>query len=260
MGKRLRERIERNIEQGKKMLSLFLTAGYPKPEMTNDIIRACDKAGVDFIELGIPFSDPIADGPVIQKASDIALKNGINLNAIFETVKKVREESDIPIILMGYVNPVFQMGFERFFETCANTGVDGLILPDFPIEESSTYFPLLKKLDIDLIHLIAPNTKPERIEKIDRASTAFVYCTAYTGVTGKDNRPLPETERFLREIGQNLNHPVFIGFGIKTAADFQYYTRYAAGVIVGSAFIKYLSETDGKEIDSAVRSFISNIR
>lgn len=256
MSQRLRETIQKNIQSGKKMLSLYLTAGFPELNLSEKIILACASAKVDFIELGIPFSDPIADGPTIQKAADRALKQGVNLKKIFELVERVRKQTDIPIILMGYLNPVFQFGFEKFFQECNRVGVDGLILPDWPVEESETYLPLLNSFDLDLIYLIAPNTTRERIKKIDALSRAFVYCTAYTGVTGKDNRPSVETEKFLQNLKSTLKNPFFIGFGVKTRQDFEFYSQYAAGVIVGSAFIKFVENLDEMNIEREVKAFV----
>ncbi len=260
MSQRLRQRIEQSIRKGEKLLSLFVTAGFPDPEMTVDIILACDKAGVDFIELGMPFSDPIADGPVIQKASDIALQKGMTINRILNMVKTVRQQTSIPIILMGYVNPVFQTGFESFFTRCAEAGVDGLILPDWPPEESTRFTDLLNQYDLDLIHLIAPNTPLERIKQIDRHSKAFVYCTAYTGVTGKDSHTSNEMETFLSTLKRHLKNPFLVGFGIKSAEDFNYYSGFSAGCIVGSAFIKTIENIRQQEIDEKVKEFVHRIR
>jgi len=260
VSKRLRETIQENIKNNKKMLSLYLTAGFPDLELTEKIILACDSAKVDFIELGMPFSDPIADGPTIQKAADRALQQGVNLRRIFQLVERVRKQSDIPVILMGYLNPVFQFGFEHFFEECARVKIDGLILPDWPVEESEPYQPLLNSLDLDLIYLIAPNTPKARIKKIDAISRAFVYCTAYTGVTGKDNRPLPGTEQFLKELKTKLQNPFLIGFGIKSRQDVEFYSQYAAGVIIGSAFIKFLENSDESKIVQNIKRFVQELR
>lgn len=242
------------------MLSLYLTAGFPEKDLTPQIVYACAQAGVDFIELGMPFSDPIADGPTIQQATHRALEQGVDLKTVFAMVREIRAKSEIPIILMGYLNPVFQFGFKDFFKTCSQLGVDGLILPDWPVEESEPYLTLLENYDLDLIHLIAPNTPWARIKKIDRLSKAFVYCTAYTGVTGRDNRPLPETEAFLKQLRSTLNNPFMIGFGIKSARDFQFYCQYAAGVIVGSAFIKFVEHLSKKDVNEQVKRFVRQIK
>ncbi|MHB2148637.1 tryptophan synthase subunit alpha [Calditrichota bacterium LG25] len=260
MSKRLRELIERNTKSGKKMLSLYVMAGFPDIDSTSDIILACEQAGVDFIELGMPFSDPIADGPVIQEAADRALRQGVNLHTIFEIVKKIRTQSQIPIILMGYLNPVFQFGLKNFFAECARNGVDGLILPDWPVEESEPYLSMLESFDLDLIYLIAPNTRMERIRYIDRLSRAFIYCTAYTGVTGRNNRPLPQMEKFLGDLKTSLHHPFFIGFGVKSAQDFNFYNRHSAGVIIGSAFIRLLESCGRRSLKKEISRFVTQIR
>ena len=260
MSQQLNQLLQNKKANNEKYLSIFLTAGFPEKDVTVDIILTLEKCGVDFIELGIPFSDPIADGPVIQKASDRALQNGVTLEYVLEIVKEVRRLSNIPILLMGYMNPVYYRGFERFITEASNAGVDGLILPDFPIEESRVYLPQLQQASLDLIHLIAPNTSKERICQIDTISTSFIYCVAYTGVTGQDNRPTEKTIAFFNELNQTLSHPWIIGFGVKNHDDFLTYTKFSDGVIIGSAFIKLLEKTPGSQRHSAIASFIKKIR
>jgi tryptophan synthase alpha chain len=259
MSKRLNNLIAEKKSRSEKLLSIFVTAGFPEKEAAEDIIVNLDNSGADFIELGIPFSDPVADGPVIQQASDTALKNGITLRDIIKIITKVRKKSQIPIILMGYSNPVYQYGFESFFKDAAEAGADGFILPDLPIEESGRYQELLRSLDLDLIHLIAPNTSDERIREIDRISTSFVYCVAYTGVTGRDNGG-DKSQKFLEKLNALVRNPRLIGFGVKTGEDFAYYSRYADGVIVGSAFIRLLKETPKNERKTMIEKFIADLR
>ncbi len=244
-----------------KLFSLFVTAGFPALDWTKEILAGCERAGVDFVELGIPFSDPIADGPVIQKASQVALQQGVTLQKVLEIVQEFRKQSDLPILLMGYLNPIYQMGIKSFLQACNQAGVDGLILPDWPLEESKNFFDDLKRLDLDLIHMIAPNTSLDRVKTIDSVSTAFVYCTAYTGVTGKNNRPTKETETFLKHLQTTLNHPFLIGFGVRSFQNFSYYTQFANGVIVGSAFIEFLEKIKNKnELSPQIFDFVKNIR
>jgi tryptophan synthase alpha chain len=256
MSKRLNQLLQNKKANNEKYLSIFLTAGFPEKDDTVDIILELAESGVDFIELGIPFSDPIADGPIIQRASDRALKNGITLDFVLNIVENVRKLSAIPILLMGYLNPVFQRGFESFISASQEARVDGLILPDFPIEESRAYLPALHQADLDLIHLIAPNTPKERIRQINEISTSFIYCVAYTGVTGQDNKPTAKTINFFQALNQTLSHPWIIGFGVKNRQDFQRYTQYSDGVIIGSAFIRLLEKTAVQSRSAAIRSFI----
>jgi len=260
MSTKLNRLLQRKKEHNEKYLSIFVTAGFPEKDDTVDIILNLAENGVDFIELGIPFSDPIADGPVIQKASDRALHNGVTLEHVLDIVKKVRQSAEIPILLMGYMNPVFRMGIDRFIQQANEAGVDGLILPDFPLEESQAYQPALQQADLDLIHLIAPNTPRERIRQIDQTSTSFIYCVAYTGVTGQDNKPTRSTIEFFEHLNQTLRHPWIIGFGVKTHRDFLTYTQYSDGVIIGSAFIDLLEKTPVSARSLAIRSFIASIR
>ncbi len=196
MSKKLSDLIQEKKNKGEKLLSIFITAGFPEMEDTSDIILSLDQAGVDFIELGVPFSDPIADGPVIQKASDKAIMNGVNLQYIFKTIAEIRKVSQIPIILMGYLNPINKMGLDRFITQASLSSVDALIIPDWELDENQKYRDNLRKNDLDIIHLIAPNTPPERIRIIDDVSTSFIYCVVYTGVTGQHNKLTDKTDKF----------------------------------------------------------------
>ncbi len=260
MSSRLKDRINAKKSANEKLLSIYVTAGFPEPDATVDIIKYLDAAGVDFIELGMPFSDPIADGPVIQKASDKALTNGITTDQIFTFVQEVRKTSDIPILLMGYTNTLLKYDVEKFFKKASSAGVDGLIIPDWPLEENSQYLDMLDAYNLDLIHLIAPNTDKERITEIDRISTAFVYCVAYMGVTGRDNKPTEETEKFLDYLKENLNHPWLVGFGVKSHEDYLTYTKSADGVIVGTAFINLLENMPSEKRRNVISEYIGNIR
>ena len=260
MSKRLNDLIKIKTEKSDKLLSIFITAGFPEIDDTTDIILTLDQAGVDFIELGIPFSDPIADGPVIQKASDRAIDNGVNINTIFNIVEEVRKTSQIPIILMGYLNPINKIGIERFISQASKYSVDALIIPDWELEENQRYKQMLDQHELDVIHLIAPNTPPERIELINKVSSSFIYCVAYTGVTGQDNKPTETTGKFLENVREELNHPLMIGFGIKNHEDYKTYTNYADGVIIGSAFIELLEKTEKSKRFEAISHFIGSIR
>ena len=261
MSKRLNDLIQQKRNNSEKLLSIFVTAGFPKKDETVEIILDLADAGVDFIELGIPFSDPVADGPVIQEASETALNNGIKLVDIIQIVKDVRLKSMIPIILMGYINPVYQYGFEKFFQDAAKADVDGFILPDWPIEESIEFIDRLKTLDLDLIYLIAPNTPQKRIAYIDRISTSFIYCVAYTGVTGRSGAiETMGSIDFLKKLNNTLSTPHLIGFGVKNKNDFNYYSQFADGAIVGSAFIKLLKESKISQRSQEIHKFIVALR
>jgi tryptophan synthase alpha chain len=244
MSKRLNDLLQKKISNNQKLLSIFITAGFPEIDSTKEIILTLDEAGVDFIELGVPFSDPIADGPVIQKASDQAIENGVNIQTIFQMVREIRKSSQIPIILMGYLNPINKMGLNDFINQSSQASIDGLIVPDWELEENQKYTNILEKHDLDIIHLIAPNTPFDRIKKINDISRSFIYCVAYTGVTGQDNKPTGKTDSFLKNIRDELSHPLMIGFGIKNHQDYETYTNYADGVIIGSVFIQLMEKTE----------------
>ena len=260
MSKKLSDLIKQKKQAGQKLLSIFVTAGFPERDATVDIITSLAENGADFIELGMPFSDPIADGPVIQKASDVALNNGIILQDIFNILKEVRKTSDIPILLMGYFNPVFHYGIESFLRDASIAGADGLIIPDWPLEENIKYQPLLKELDLDLVQLVAPNTPLARIKQIDEISNSFIYCVAYTGVTGQDSQLSNETKSFLNHLKQNLICPWLVGFGVRQFEDVQRYCKYADGVIVGTVFIQLLEKTDKEKRKEAIKKFMISLQ
>lgn len=242
-----------------RLLSIYITAGYPHLRDTPRIILELDKAGVDFIELGIPFSDPMADGPVIQQASQTALTNGFRLSHTFEILKEVRQFSSIPILLMTYLNPVYRYGVETFLQQASLWGANGLIIPDLPLEESRLFNPLFKKFNLDLVHLLPPNASSERIAAIDRDSTSFIYAVAYKGVTGRKSRHDTEILWFLKKLKQTLQHPFLVGFGIRSREDIAFYTQYADGVIIGTAFIKHLEKIPSDNLAPKIREFIQTL-
>ncbi|MDD3807005.1 MAG: tryptophan synthase subunit alpha [Candidatus Marinimicrobia bacterium] len=256
MNKTLHEVIARKKAVGDFLLSLYITAGYPHLKDTPQIILELDKAGVDFIELGIPFSDPLADGPVIQKASQIALNNGFRISHTFEILKEVRQQSSIPILLMSYLNPIYHYGIETFLNQAHIWGANGLIIPDLPLEERGLFTPFLDKYALDLIYLLPPNAPDERLHAIDDASTSFVYVVAYAGVTGRENSDPIHILPFLQTLKKSLTHPFLVGFGIHSHQDIAFYSRYADGVIIGSAFIKYLEKVTEKNIPKKTREFV----
>ncbi len=236
-------RIEQLFEQrdaSSKIMSLFITAGYPDLQSTVDLILGMAENGTDMIELGMPFSDPLADGPTIQYSSNIAIKNGITMNRIFETVRAIRTQSEISIILMGYLNPVLCYGVKSFCRQAQKAGADGLIIPDLPPEESGLMEKNAATHELKLIYLVAPNTSDERMKMIDNKSHGFVYCVSVTGVTGarQGDEVSDSVNRFIGRVQKNITkNPVLIGFGIKSHKDAQKIARNVDGFIVGSALI-----------------------
>ncbi len=233
-----------------KIMSLFITAGYPDPGSTVELIRELESSGADIIELGMPFSDPLADGPTIQHASKIALEKGVHLDIIFDMVSEIRDQSDIPIVLMGYINPVLKYGLEAFFLKASRAGVDGIILPDVPPGEFPEVESLCMKHDIAPIFLVAPNTPEERMRMIDKSSRGFVYCVSVTGVTGaRDGSEVSQSVgKFIDKVRNNVkNNPILIGFGIRTHQDAMAISRGVDGFIVGSALIDYIRSVSDQE-------------
>ena len=228
-------------EQKKKALVLFLTAGYPQLDSTVPLVLELAHAGADIIELGMPFSDPLADGPVIQASSQQAIKNGITLKHILGQVKEIRKHSDIPLVLMGYLNPLLHYGEEKFFADARKAGVDGIILPEVPLEESDRFLSLTRKHHLADILLVSPATTNKRMREIDKISSGFLYCVSTTGVTGRSN--IGDIELYVNRVKRNAkNNPVLVGFGIKTPNDAQRIAQYADGVIVGSALIQEIAQ------------------
>lgn len=237
-------RIDRLFEKhddDSKIMSLFLTAGYPDLESTVELVVGLAENGADMIELGMPFSDPLADGPTIQHSSNIAIENGVTMKGIFGMVKEIKEQTDIPIILMGYVNPVLRYGIEEFCTDAAKSGVDGLIIPDLPVEESGMLEETAADHGLPLIYLVAPNTTDSRMQLIDEKSEGFVYCVSVTGVTGaRDGEEVSQSvNRFIERVKTNIKkNPKMVGFGIKSYEDAQKIAKDMDGFIVGSALIE----------------------
>ncbi|MFM7858958.1 MAG: tryptophan synthase subunit alpha [Flammeovirgaceae bacterium] len=243
----------------KNILSVFYTAGFPALTDTIPIAIELQKAGVDSIEIGIPFSDPVADGPVIQESNTIALANGMKLEILLEQVREMRQSVTLPIVLMGYLNPIMQYGVERFCEKASAYGVDGVILPDMPmIEFEKTYEPMFLKHHLLNTFLISPTTSDERIRKIDRATNGFIYAVSSSSTTGAKNVFAKEQEEYFQKLEHmNLNNPYLIGFGISNHKTFSTACRFANGAIVGSAFISHLQKQSLKNITSFIESIIA---
>jgi len=240
----MKNRIQKKLGEDKKLLSIYFSAGYPNLNDTVSIIQDLEKNGVDMIEIGLPFSDPLADGPTIQKSSTIALKNGMGTDLLFNQLKEIRKTVSIPLIIMGYFNPVFQYGVENFCKKCQEIGIDGLILPDLPLDVyKEEYDTIFKKYNLINIFLITPQTSDARIRQIDDASDGFIYMVSSASTTGAKQGLGEEQEAYFERIaGMNLKNPQIVGFGISNARTFEQATRAAKGAIIGSAFIKILSQ------------------
>jgi tryptophan synthase alpha chain len=240
------------------VLNVYCTAGFPQLNSTIGVMNALQDNGVDLIELGMPYSDPLADGPVIQASGSKALENGMSIPVLFEQLKDMRQGIQLPVILMGYMNPVLQYGFEKFCADAAAIGIDGLILPDLPQHEYETeYGAIIQKYDLDFIFLVTPETSEERIRKLDSLSEGFLYAVSSSSTTGNE-KDFDAVEKYLERLrGMNLKNPVLVGFGIKDKQTFGLACKYAAGAIIGSAYIKALEEND--DIEIATTTFIGNI-
>ncbi len=242
----------------KQVLNIYTTAGYPKLGDTLTVMQALQAHGADLIELGMPYSDPLADGPVIQDSSSIALANGMTLSVLFEQLKEMRSTINVPVILMGYMNPVLQYGFERFCADAAKAGVDGLILPDLPeFEFESEYGAIIRKYGLDFIFLITPETSASRIRKLDTLSSGFLYAVSSSSTTGADKQ-MEDVSAYLQRLQtMQLRNPVLVGFGIKDKATFEAACTYANGAIIGSAFIKALGS--GGNVEMLTKEFLESV-
>lgn len=241
------------------LLSVYFTAGYPDLNGTVEVAETLEKAGVNFLEIGFPYSDPVADGPTIQNSSQTSLESGMTLNLLFEQLGELRKRVSIPVILMGYLNPVIQYGVERFCKKAAEVGVDGVIVPDLPIYEYETlYAKYFQDAGLSNIFLVTPQTSPERIEKIDSLTSAFIYLLSSSTITGKGLKVTDSIEGYYKRVNaMALNSPTIIGFGIHNNATFSKACEYANGAIVGSAFVKLQGEENYLE---KIPEFIRSIR
>ncbi|MGM0391446.1 MAG: tryptophan synthase subunit alpha [Bacteroidota bacterium] len=248
-------RINKTLNGDKKLLSIYFTAGYPNLEDTTKIIKGLETSGVDFIEIGLPFSDPLADGPTIQKSSTRALKNGMTTNKLFDQLKNIRDTVKIPLIIMGYFNPMLQFGIEKFCQKCQEAGIDGLIIPDLPVDVyNEEYKSIFETYGLLNIFLITPQTSEERIRFIDSVSSGFIYMVSSASVTGSTKGFGEETKAYFKRIsGMNLKNPQIIGFGINDKESFNQATEFASGAIIGSAFVKHLTENGTEKISGFVK-------
>jgi tryptophan synthase alpha chain len=231
--------------KNQKLLSLYFCAGAPTLEGTGDVIKTLQRRGISMIEVGIPFSDPMADGPVIQDAATTALKNGMTLRKLFSQLKDIKDEVNIPLVLMGYLNPIMQYGIEQFCLSCVDSGVSGVIIPDLPFKDyQDTVKPIADKYDIRIIMLITPETSEERIRFIDDNTDGFIYMVSSAAITGAQKSFDDAKQEYFRRInGMKLRHPRMIGFGISNQQTLQAAQQNAAGAIIGSKFVTLLNES-----------------
>ena len=234
-------RIRNLFKKDKDKLIVFLTAGYPEINSTEKLVLTAVESGADMIEIGIPFSDPQADGPIIQKASEKALRNGIKLDIIFQQVNSIRKKTNIPISLMGYYNPILKRGIDRFLADCVVHEIDGIILPDLPYDEGKEFCNKAKELGISPILLVAPNTSNKRIEEISNLSNDLIYAVSILGITGNDLGSKKELIKYLDRVRANSSCPFIVGFGIKSNDDVKWFNKYSNGAVVGSHILNHIN-------------------
>lgn len=251
-------RINQKLQEDKKLLSIYFTAGYPNIDDTVSIIENLENNGVDMIEIGLPFSDPLADGPTIQASSAQALKNGMTTEMLFNQLKDIRKSFSIPLIIMGYFNPILQYGVETFCKRCQEIGIDGLIIPDLPVDVyHQEYKTIFEKYGLINIFLITPQTSDKRIRYIDSISNGFIYMVSSASTTGAQSGfGNEQTAYFKRIANMNLKNPQIVGFGISNNTTFTQATKYAKGAIIGSAFVKYITNNDINNIDEFINSIL----
>lgn len=256
------QRISRSFEPGRTSLIPFITAGDPHPDWTVDIMHALVAGGANLIELGVPFSDPIADGPVIQQASERAIERGVSLESVLDMVREFRaDDADTPVILMGYMNPIERFGAARLAEACAKAGVDGLLLVDCPPEEASAVHESLRRHDLDVIYLVAPTTHEARVERICAVAGGFIYYVSFKGITGANRLDTAALEEPVSKIRAHSGLPVAAGFGISDGASARAVAEFTDGVVIGSALVKQLADSDSRDeaVDLA-RGFVASVR
>jgi tryptophan synthase alpha chain len=240
---KINNRITKRLKSKENILSVYFTAGYPLLNDTGKIIMLLQKYGADIIEVGIPFSDSLMDGPVIQNANNVALKNGMTMEILFQQLKMIKEKVTIPLILMGSMNPVYQYGFEKFCASCKEAGINGTIIPEMPLKEfNKNYLAMYSEYNLSNIFMITPQTNNERIKLIDESSEGFIYIVSSNSTTG-NKKTLDQSEEYFKKVdGMQLRNPCLIGFNVNEKEDFAFALQYSRGAIVGTAFIKELSE------------------
>lgn len=247
--------------KNRDLLNIYFTAGYPRLNDTVPVLRALEQNGVDLVEIGMPYSDPLADGPTIQESGSRAIENGMTLPRLFEQIRTFRASSDLPLILMGYFNQVMQFGDQKFIDTCREVGIDGVILPDLPLHEyEAQYRARFEAADLHFSFLVTPQTEPERIRRIDELTRGFIYMVSSSSITGKSGGISAEQIAYFERIAaMGLNNPRLIGFGISDHASFSTACRYANGAIIGSAFIRALA-AGREDVGLATERFVRMVR
>lgn len=240
---RIGNTFKRLKKEGKKAFIPYIMAGDPSLERTKDIVILFEECGADIVELGVPFSDPLADGPTIQRASERALKNGVTLRKVISFVRDLRQIIQIPIVLMTYYNPVFKYSEKNFVEDAKDAGADGVIIPDLPPDEAEEFVKLSRKAALDTIFLLAPTSTEDRIKKVTKASSGFIYYVSITGITGANLLLDGSMEELISKIKKHTNMPIAVGFGVSTPMEASAVARISDGVIVGSAIVKKLYES-----------------
>ena len=245
-------------EKNKNILNVYCTAGYPELNSISEVLHALQKHGADIVEIGMPYSDPLADGPVIQQSSAVALQNGMTIEKLFEQLKAVRKDFSLPLILMGYLNPVMQYGVEKFCKQAKAVGVDGIILPDLPMYEfEKEYKKCFEENDLHFIFLVTPETSEERIRKIDKLTKGFIYAVSSSSTTGNNKEISEQKEYFSRLEKMHLKNPVLIGFGIKDKNTFKAACEYSNGAIIGSAYINAIK--NATNIETTTKQFLDGV-
>jgi tryptophan synthase alpha chain len=246
------------VKKNKNVLNVYCTAGYPHLNSTVEVLTALQQNGADLAEIGMPYSDPLADGPVIQQSNMVALENGMSISILFEQLQQVRETINLPIILMGYMNPIMQYGLEKFCAAAESVGVDGIILPDLPMYEFETiYKDLFDKHNLRFIFLVTPETGEERIREIDALSSGFLYAVSSSSTTGNNKAISDQSDYFKKLQGMQLKNPILVGFGIKDKETFETACANTNGAIIGSAYIKALQ--DSVNIQASTKEFLNSI-